>query len=193
MTTGMSEPTRQIEKQSDYKGVVFIAEVVENNDPEKRQRVRIKIPEIHGDANPPDWYPWAVPCGLRMRGMANNVGSQAIPIIGAEVYVVLQNGDPHFPLYIGGVVSQRTQLPQLEVNYPFRYGMQDDKGNYLWVDTQVGDIELYHFSGLKIRIEPTGQITIDSPSNLIANFNGHVNINVVEDATIDARNIYLNP
>lgn len=193
MSAGLNDPTKQSEKQSDYRGVTFIATVVENNDPEKRQRVRVKIPEVHGEGNPTEWYPWAIPVGLRMRGMANNVGSQAVPIIGAEVYVVFQNGDPGFPLYIGGVVSKRTPLPQLEVNYPYRYGLQDDKGNHLWVDTLVGDIELYHFSGLKVRIEPTGQITIDSPSNVIANFNGHVDVTVAEDVTIKARNIFLNP
>lgn len=176
MTAGLNEPSAQLEKRAELKGIIFIGTVVENRDPSGLERVRVFVPELIGAEVEVEQCPWAIPVHSRVQGMSPNVGSFGVPVIGSEVFVEFQQGDPAYPMYWGGVVSKRNHVDLALVNYPARYGMQDARGNYLYVDTAAGDIEIFHFSGLKVRIEPTGQVQIQAPSN--------VNINITGNATL---------
>jgi hypothetical protein len=84
--------------------------VVDNNDPENRGRVKIRIPSYHGVVGETrNWtldseLPWANP-GLFASG-GNDVGQRIIPTTGTRIFVMFEEGDLAKPIYFGG-------LPQL--------------------------------------------------------------------------------
>ncbi len=67
--------------------------VVDNVDPMRRGRVKVKIPVVD-----PDQSPWAMPCfPVLGRGM----GLFAVPPVGARVWIEFEQGDLDYPIWTG--------------------------------------------------------------------------------------------
>lgn len=191
-TSGMSEANQQVEQRNDYEGRFFIGTVVDNLDPEKAERLRIRIPNLMGDETPAAQLPWARPVKHRLQGPKSGVMSMAVPAVGSTIIVILQDGDPYHPLYLGGLVNAVDVPALLSTNYPHRYGLVDTKDNQLYVDTQTGDVEFKHFTGLKLHVSPTGAVDIQAPSTLDITVTGATNLTVGGDLTVVASSISLN-
>ena len=71
-----------------YRGVV-----VDNSDPQKSGRLRVRVPAIAGAADS-----WALPC-LPFAGAAAGLGQP--PQIGRGVWVAFEGGDPASPVLLG--------------------------------------------------------------------------------------------
>jgi len=73
----------------------FIGIVEDTNDPDKKQRVRIRIPYLHGTKKeiPTDALPWAHP------KRSNNGFSFSIPEVNKIVMVTFPSGNAYFPVY----------------------------------------------------------------------------------------------
>lgn len=71
-----------------YRGVV-----VDNVDPQKAGRLRVRVPAITGVADS-----WALPC-LPYAGKDTAIGAQ--PQIGRGVWIAFEAGDPDFPVCLG--------------------------------------------------------------------------------------------
>lgn len=67
--------------------------VVDNNDPQKKGRIKIKCPAVYKKEIPEKWV---FPKGI-MSG--NGWGFYAIPQIGDMVWISFENGDPSFPIW----------------------------------------------------------------------------------------------
>jgi Type VI secretion system/phage-baseplate injector OB domain len=73
---------------------LYRGEVAGNVDPMKRGRVQVSVPEVYGDGR----LAWAEPCA----GYAgDNVGSFAIPPVGAAGWIQFERGDPDYPVLAG--------------------------------------------------------------------------------------------
>ena len=76
--------------------------VVDNNDPKKLGRIKVRIQSAYGD-QPVDNLPWAWPC-LNYGGMPG-MHNYAVPEINAGVWVIFQNkdGEPDttYPVWLG--------------------------------------------------------------------------------------------
>ena len=144
---------------------ILIGTVVANNDPERLERVRIRVPVVLDGVADSD-LPWAVPVLPRVQGMGSGIGWCGVPAVGASIYVVFQRGDPHYPIYIGGVVDRSTRNSLFSTNYPYRYGFVDLIGNKFYVDTSTGDVDFEHNSGTKFHIEPSGRVTVVASGDL---------------------------
>lgn len=175
----------------------LIAKVEDNQDPKKLQRVRISIPEVI--EGPIDQLPWAIPFTLPTGGMAN-VGGVNVPEVGAAVYVLLQDGDKHYPVYFGSAYDHRRLIDLFATNYPNRYGYQDSKQNWLYVDKTSGDVEIHHHSGTQIHIADNGEVTINVAANeqvtvagdLTINVNGSTSLTSGGDVTVSAPTVRIN-
>lgn len=169
-------------EQTDYTGQTFIGTVVANNDPEKLERVKVTIPNLYEGtvAN----LPWVAPKVAKLFGNRTGVGVFSVPDIGTTVYVEFQNGDPHYPFYLGSPVLSRADLPEADANYPNRYGFKDKAGNLFYVDTTPGSnvVQFTHASGTSIRIENNGNITSAAPT---WNHTGTVNVTGQINASVD--------
>ena len=100
--TGQHKPAFGI-----YRGFVEF-----NRDPERRGRVKVRVPELDGPEYclgegkqdqpfaPTMELPWAEPCfGL---GGGKAFGSFSVPTVGAAVFVMFVGGSRHNPVWLGG-------------------------------------------------------------------------------------------
>ena len=81
---------------------LYPGKCIDVNDPERRSRIKITVPQITGEAV----SDWALPC--RAPGTSNGTPvvdtvstPQTVPSTGAVVWVMFVGGDPNFPVWIG--------------------------------------------------------------------------------------------
>lgn len=114
-----------IQPNTPYTGVV-----IDNNDPSKAYRLRVRIEGIF-DHLEDDELPWAAPVSGQPNGIAGGKGmgvgrTQAVSIPEADSMVTLffnQNGDPMQPTYSKDLPIPLDKIsPEFQKNYPNRQG-----------------------------------------------------------------------
>lgn len=85
----------------------YLAEVVSVEDPDRLTRVQIRVLNCDGldDQDGAVWARVAVPFA------GHNRGAFLLPDVGDEVLVVFLNGDPRFPMVVGGLWNGHDQAP----------------------------------------------------------------------------------
>jgi hypothetical protein len=68
-------------------GGVYRGLVIDSRDPERRQRLKVRVPDVTAGVDQ-----WALPC--------TSAGS-ALPGVGATVWVMYEGGDPARPVWLG--------------------------------------------------------------------------------------------
>lgn len=132
---------------SSYPGIV-----IDNNDPEKRGRVKLKIPTIFGSNY---IHPvWAEPMDNRLAG--KNTGEFFPPYVGDVVEVMFEYGDSSQPKYKGGYHAIDELDDVFKGSYPNIRGWSFKSGQQVIID-ETKDKEKIFIKG------PDGTIlTIDS-------------------------------
>lgn len=94
--------------------------VEDNKDPEKRGRLKIRVPVVFGSSVNigVDNLPWALPRGLPSGGTSNSGGIDWVPDVGDQVWVTFLDGEPEKPLWEWAVQSQ----PQAKAFQLHHYG-----------------------------------------------------------------------
>ncbi|MEA3275618.1 MAG: phage baseplate assembly protein V [Pseudomonadota bacterium] len=82
----------------------FRGTVANNIDPQQLGRVQIQVPSVLGDSR----LSWAMPCAPYA---GPGVGFFAVPPVGARIWVEFENGDPDFPIWVGGFWDQSSDIP----------------------------------------------------------------------------------
>lgn len=137
----------------------YIGVVEDHNDPLGTGRLRIRIPELYGDI-PKDHLPWATPAAGF--GGGQGYGVFMIPKPGAKMRVRLFRGHPWTPEWIGTHWFKDEPPAESQISPPHNYliktpkghliDMHDDKpyirirdthGNYITLNTEKDDIEIY--------------------------------------------------
>jgi phage baseplate assembly protein gpV len=80
--------------------------VADNDDPQKRARLKLRVPSVLGD----EQSDWALPC-LPFGG-ATDHGFFAVPEVDAQVWVEFEEGDIHRPIWVGTFWQQDADVPQ---------------------------------------------------------------------------------
>jgi hypothetical protein len=85
--------------------------VVNNIDPEQRCRIQAMVPDVQG------FIPtsWALPC---MPIAGKQEGVFMLPQIGAAVWIEFEQGDPDFPIWVGGFWGLAAAVPPLALAPP---------------------------------------------------------------------------
>ena len=85
----------------------YLAQVVSLDDPERRNRVQVRLVAFNGidGQDAPLWARVVAPFA------GDNRGAFFMPDVGDEVLVIFMNGDTRFPLIIGGLWSGTAQAP----------------------------------------------------------------------------------
>jgi hypothetical protein len=109
-----------------YRGIV-----VDNNDPEQRGRVLVKIPEI-GENPIPTW------AESKFYLQSGNKGIFIPPNIDDIVWVSFRNGDIRYPIYEGGYLTEQVDKT-FQINYPNRRGIKTQAGHTIIIDDTKGD------------------------------------------------------
>lgn len=98
-------------------------------------RLKIRVPQIHGDEVPDYWAPG------KGQFAGNQVGSFAIPKIGEVVWVTFENGDPNYPIWEHGYWG-RGEVPaeaKNNGNKPTNFVFKTYSGNVIEIDDKAGD------------------------------------------------------
>ena len=97
----------QFEKPACVWTASYLAEVVSVEDPDRLTRVQIRLLNCDGldGQDGPVWARVAVPFAGADRG------AFFLPDVGDEVLVLFLNGDPRFPMVVGGLWNGRDQAP----------------------------------------------------------------------------------
>ena len=171
---GLNNPMQEISSQKrEFANRIFMGIVVDNEDPEFLQRVRIRVPVVY-DGVKDETLPWALPMYSSIQGNTKTVGAYSVPVIDSLLYVKFQDGDTHFPVYGQIAVTPETVKDESRINYPHRYGMSDNKGNKLYVDTKEGDMRIDHHSGTSIHILPDGSVNMKVVGNISWDVDGDI-------------------
>lgn len=128
-----------------YRGVVE-----DNNDPDKRGRLKIKVPQIFGKTVPNYW--------AESRGMfaGKGIGFFAIPNVGDAVWVSFEAGNPKFPVWEWGWFNKSDPPEQTQTNYPKVQVWQSTTGNRVELNDEEKVIRIVDNAGNIIELNSTG-------------------------------------
>lgn len=85
--------------------------VINNVDPEQRGRLMVQVSDVKG------LYAstWAMPC-VPIAGKQE--GTYMVPQIGAGVWIEFEQGDPDFPIWVGGFWGSAAEVPAAALTPP---------------------------------------------------------------------------
>ena len=169
---------------------MFTGKVVNNADPDKEGKCRIRVYGIFPNEIPDDDLPWATPDFNFIGGLK---GSFVVPPIDAIVRVYFDNGDIYAPFYTTKAFN-KNQLDfnsDISEDYPdTMVFFETDQGEYFKINRKTQLTTYKHSSGTIITIDLDGNINISTEAanvgNLTINIQGDTSINVVGDTDIIA-------
>lgn len=145
--------------------IYFSALVVDNTDPKKKGRVKIKVESLHSEV-PVSALPWASP--------TINTNLIDIPLKDKNIWVQFQQGNIYEPVYYGYVLKTNTfNGTIIAEDYPDTRGFFDGK-NWITINYKTGKIEIHNEvsqivlndNGVTINSDAELNITVNSPCNI---------------------------
>jgi len=134
----------------------FRGSVVDNQDPDKRGRLKLSVPALLGDQTT-DWALPCFPCG----GLADT-GWFAVPQVGAQVWVEFEGGQIDFPIWTGTFWQQSSDVPAEVQDPPTTRLLKTPKGHLFLLEDKDGSeqVSLTHSGGASIVIDPDGNVVL---------------------------------
>jgi len=158
----------------------FYGVVVDNNDPEKLQRIKLRIAGLHDDLKDED-LPWTFPSNANTHNNGGGTTGQLgpIPPVGTKLHMKYHDDSMYHGYYEGSVTTKEQRLKSLTTgdhgkDYPNVHGTEDASGTLHAINTKRDTVDYTHVSG-------TGW-SIDGSGNLQVNVNGGYD-NKNKDAT----------
>lgn len=151
--------------------------VVDNNDPEKLQRVKVQVPNLL-EAPAAD-LPWVAP-------LVYSPFVLCVPHIGDRVAVYFQKGDIHYGLSEGYLHDVNKEVPaEILENYPHRRGWWDPFGNLFYTDSSTGHRVYKHKDNVFTEvIDSNGNVTIHAEENVAVTIGGNVSVIIDGNANV---------
>jgi uncharacterized protein involved in type VI secretion and phage assembly len=175
-----------------YRGLV-----VDNADPQKLGRLKVRVPSLLGDQVVTGW---ATPCAPY--GGAADQGMLLVPEVGAGVWVEFEEGDLEFPIWVGTFWSKpsgNSELPKPngddgaeagEVqDPPTRKTLKTLKGHTIQLEDKDGSESILIVEGQKkhfVLINQDGITIQDAAGNSLVMSSSAVTLTAKADLTIDA-------
>jgi uncharacterized protein involved in type VI secretion and phage assembly len=157
----------------------FRATVVDNKDPQKRARLKLRIPSVLADQD----SDWALPClpygGFDQQGMF------FVPDIDAQVWVEFEEGDISRPVWVGTFWQQQSDVPEdASKDEPTTRMFQTNSGHILQFDDADGEeqFRLYHPAEAEMIIDKDGTISLTDASGALLKMDAVGNEIIIEDA-----------
>ena len=154
----MSEATFESAEraQSTFYGK-YRAFVTDNQDPEKRGRLRLKIPSVLAD----EVTAWALPC-LPFGGLADQ-GLFVIPEVDSQVWAEFEEGNLHAPIWTGVFWQSSVEVPEEAAkDEPTTRVLKTPSGHVLQFDDESGkeQFRLHHPAGSEMLIDENGTVDL---------------------------------
>jgi uncharacterized protein involved in type VI secretion and phage assembly len=168
----------------------YLAEVVNLADPDSRARVQVRLYNFDGvdEQDGPIWARVALPFA------GNNRGAFLLPDVGDEVLVTFVNGDPRYPIVIGGLWNGSDAAPESISGGQNRLKVIRSKnGVKITLDDQQGQEQFIAETpgGQKVTLKDgPGAVTIeDSNGNSIKLESAGITITASAKVTINASQV----
>jgi len=179
-------------------------------------RVRVAVPDVYGDITDQEKLPWARICvpafggGLysterkvidtKEKGPSNGSGLLAIPPIGTTGYVMFEQGDPQWPVWLGSWYGTEKELPTTmmadtvqKVEYPNIFVIGTPWGKDMFIRFS-GDRQIEVAVGDYMAVQLIAESKKDAGDNKIklSAKRGNVEISALTgDLIIGAKNIVM--
>lgn len=157
----------------------YRATVVDNQDPQKRGRLKLRIPSVLADQD----SDWALPC--LPYGGAGQQGMFFVPDVDAQVWVEFEEGDVSRPIWVGTFWQQESDVPEDgSHDEPTTRILQTNSGHILQFDDKEGEerFRLYHPADAEMIVDHQGTITLTDASGAVLRMDASSNEVVIEDA-----------
>jgi uncharacterized protein involved in type VI secretion and phage assembly len=156
----------------------FRGVVDDNQDPDKRGRIKVKVPALLGDQST-DWALPSFPCG----GLADT-GWFAVPQVSAQVWVEFEGGDLDYPIWTGTFWQQASDVPAEIQDPPTTRLLKTPKGHLLLLEDQdnAEKITLKHTGGAQLEIDENGSVALTDQGGATVTLDAQNNKIIVEDA-----------
>jgi len=106
MTKNYDDKETSLRYYGKYRGTV-----INNIDPEQRGRIMAMVPDVLGFTP----SSWAMPC-VPLAGKQE--GTFMVPQVGAGVWIEFEQGDPDYPIWVGGFWGIAAEVPALALLPP---------------------------------------------------------------------------
>lgn len=136
--------------------------VVDNNDPEKLRRIKVRIEDLHGTEQeiPDSDLPWAIQFRPTFLGGDVNLSTTAIPRIGSNVIITHNRGDIHQPAYMFELSHNSNRMEKGEEDYPDSYVLRDSDDNFWHVNLVQDKLDIKFNGDEFIEITANRETTI---------------------------------
>jgi len=169
-------PVATLLQQQVFRGMVVAGVVIDNNDPKKLLRVRVRVRELHREVEDED-LPWCMPMNLGGgMGMNGRVGSINVPVNGTRVLISYLDDSQYYPVYTSWRVDETSIPEELKADYPDVYGMIDAAGNLFTVNTKTKVVKFHHSSGTKFEIAANGGVNLTAAQSVTVGGHGDINV-----------------
>lgn len=175
-----------------YRGLV-----VDNADPQKLGRLKVRVPSLLGEQVVTGWATACTPYGG-----ADNQGLLMVPDVGAGVWVEFEEGDLEFPIWVGTYWSKPSGASELpkpngvdgaeagEVqDPPTRKTLKTSKGHTIQLEDKTDEESILIVEGQKkhfVLINKDGITIQDAAGNSLVMSSSAVTLTAKADLTIDA-------
>lgn len=157
----------------------FRATVIDNQDPQKRGRLKLRIPSVLADQD----SDWALPC--LPYGGKKHQGMFFVPDVDAQVWVEFEEGDISRPVWVGTFWQQEDDTPEDAArDEPTTRLFQTSSGHILQFDDEEGEeqFRLFHPADAEMLIDKNGTISLTDTSGALLKMDAENNEIIVEDA-----------
>ena len=138
----------------------YTGKIINNSDPEKLGRCRIRVFGIYGKEIPDDDLPWAIP---DFNFIGSTIGSFIVPPEGAIVKVFFDNGDIYVPRYTTKVIDANNISSEAGDDYPdTMVFFETDEGEYFKINRKTNETTYRTATGVMITVDDEGSINISS-------------------------------
>jgi len=131
--------------------------VGDNQDPQKRGRLKLLVPSVFGDTQ----TDWALPCAPY--GGLGGQGLFMIPDTDAQVWVEFEEGDVNRPIWVGTFWQQEGDVPEdAAKDEPTTRLLQTASGHILQFDDAEGEeqLRIHHPSDAEVILDAKGRIAL---------------------------------
>ena len=165
-------------KSNDFSGNHYFGTIVDNNDPGKLGRCKVRLSIFEG--LPDSDLPWAVP---DQTFVGSPQGNFVVPEVGSLVNIYFRDGDVNFPHYSTKVIDRNNMSTLKDDDYPNTFILYETaNGDYMKVNKKTNEWVLRSASGTIFTIDSSGNLDIDSTNSLV----GSINITSRGPMTLDA-------
>jgi len=151
----------------------YRGEVIDNNDPQKLGRLKLRIPSVLGG----QITDWALPCLPYVDDP--HQGMFIIPEVNAQIWVEFEEGNILSPIWVGSTRALLSSSPEYTCKDKLSKCCQ-----FVQCEDAVGKefIRLHHPTNSEMVLEPNGSISLKDASGAVLIMNAETNEIIVEDS-----------